>query len=199
MLTEVEREHLFLLGLGRLPDVRFRQPACVGARLQRILDAMVCSAALIRTVSWDVVAWNRAAAVMLTDYGQLPPAERNILRLIFIDPHTRATNRDWEGVARAIVGVFRADAARAGASASVAPLVAELQQRSPDFARIWDEGDVRGDAEGTKHLRHPLLGEIAVEYSSFAVDGRPDLTMIVYNPVDGAAVARLRQLAEAAA
>jgi hypothetical protein len=33
-----------------------------------------------------------------------------------------------------------------------------------------------------KHIRHPVLGPIAFEYSAFAVDGRPDLTMVVYNP-----------------
>jgi hypothetical protein len=27
-----------------------------------------------------------------------------------------------------------------------------------------------------------VLGPIALEYSAFAVDGRPDLSMVVYNP-----------------
>lgn len=35
---------------------------------------------------------------------------------------------------------------------------------------------------GLKHIRHPVLGPIAFEYSAFAVDGRPDLSMVVYNP-----------------
>ena len=48
--------------------------------------------------------------------------------------------------------------------------------------------------EGTKRLQHPVLGPIEMEYSSFAVDGRPDLSMIVYNPVDPAVVARIREL-----
>jgi hypothetical protein len=33
-----------------------------------------------------------------------------------------------------------------------------------------------------KHIRHPVLGPLAFEYSAFAVDGRTDLSMIVYNP-----------------
>src|SRR3546814_8529149 len=81
---------------------------------------------MIRTAAWDVVAWNRAAAAVFTDYGALPPAERNLLRLIFLDPETRAADFDWESVARFIVGVFRGDAARAGAAATVQPLVDEL-------------------------------------------------------------------------
>src|SRR5579863_10446789 len=89
MLTDVEREHLFLLGLGRPPDVRYRKDEVVTPRLQRVLDALEPSAALIRTATWDVVAWNRAATVMLTDYGSLPPGQRNILRFIFLDPRVR--------------------------------------------------------------------------------------------------------------
>ena len=74
MLTDVEREHLFLLGLGRPPEVRYRKDEGVTPRLQRVLDALEPSPALIRTATWDVVAWNRAATVILTDYGSLPPA-----------------------------------------------------------------------------------------------------------------------------
>ena len=40
MLTDVEREHLFLLGLGRPPEVRYRAPEGVSPRLQRVLDAL---------------------------------------------------------------------------------------------------------------------------------------------------------------
>ena len=80
MLTDVEREHLFLLGLGRPPDVRYRKNDGVTPRLQRVLDALDPSPALIRTAIWDVVAWNRASTVMLGDYGSLPPEQRNILR-----------------------------------------------------------------------------------------------------------------------
>src|SRR6202162_1835903 len=120
MLTDVEREHLFLLGLGRPPEVRYRKDEGVTPRLQRVLDALEPSAALIRTATWDVVAWNRAATVMLTDYGSLPPEQRNILRFIFLDPRVRAAQYDWESVARFVVGAFRVDAARACAAAGVA-------------------------------------------------------------------------------
>src|SRR5919109_1936180 len=45
MLTDVEREHLFLLGLGRPPEVRYQPAEGVTPRLQRVLDALeVCPA-----------------------------------------------------------------------------------------------------------------------------------------------------------
>jgi len=194
MLTEVEREHLYLIGLGRQPDVQYRAADGITPRLQRVLDALEVSPALVRTATWDVIAWNRAAAVVLTDYAALPPDQRNILRMIFGNPNVRAAQYDWESVARAVVGAFRADAARAGAASQVADLVDELCRLSPEFAALWRDNDVRSNAEGVKHLRHPVLGPIALEYSSFAVDGRPDLGMVIYNPATPADAQRIRSL-----
>jgi len=193
MLTDVEREHLFLLGLGRPPGVHYRKDD-VTPRLQRVLDALEPSPALVRTATWDVVAWNRAATVILTDYGSLPPEQRNILRFIFLDPRVRAAQYDWESVARLVVGAFRVDAARAGAAAEVEPLVDELCRLSPEFKAMWRDNDVRTHGEGVKHIRHPVLGPMAFEYSAFAVDGRPDLSIVVYNPVTLADAEKVRSL-----
>jgi len=195
MLTDVEREHLFLLGLGRPPEARYRKNEGVTPRLQRVLDALEPSPALIRTATWDVVAWNRAASVMLMDYGSLPPEERNMLRFIFLDPRAREAHYDWESVARLVVGAFRLDAARAGAAADVEPLVDELSRRSPEFKAMWRENQVPGEhGEVVKHIRHPVLGPLAFEFSAFAVDGRTDLSLLVYNPTmpgDGERIAEL--------
>ena len=196
MLTEVEREHLFLVGLGRPPEVRYRGGDAITPRLQRLLDALTCSPAIIRTAMWDVVAWNRAAAMVFTDYGALPPGQRNILRMIFRDAHIRAAQSDWEAVARFVVGAFRIDAARAGADAEVAPLVAELCQLSPEFASMWRDSDVQAHGDEVKRLRHPQLGPITLEYSAFAVDARPDLSLIVYNPATPADRTLIESLVE---
>jgi transcriptional regulator with XRE-family HTH domain len=198
MLTDVEREHLFLLGLGRPPEVRYQKNEDVTPRLQRVLDALEPSPALIRTATWDVVAWNRAATVMLTDYGSLPPKQRNVLRFIFLDPRLRAAQYDWESVARFVVGAFRVDAARAGAAAEVEPLVHELCQLSPEFRAMWRDNDVRSHGEGVKRIRHLVLGPLAFEYSAFAVDGRPDLSMVVYNPATPADADKISSLIELA-
>jgi transcriptional regulator with XRE-family HTH domain len=194
MLTDLEREHLYLLGLGRQPEVRYRASEGITPRLQRVLDALEVSPAVVRTATWDVVAWNRAATVVLNDYGSLPRDQRNILRMIFGDPRVRAAQYDWESVARFVVGAFRADAARAGATSQVGDLVDELCQLSPEFEALWRDNDVSSHGEHVKHLRHPILGPIAFEYSSFAVDGRPDLGMVIYNPATPADAERVRSL-----
>lgn len=194
MLTETEREHLFMLALGRPPERRYHPASSVTPRLQRLLDSLEASPALVKTATWEVVAWNRAAAVVLTDYGALPPGERNILRRVFCDPKVRAAQHDWDALARFVVGAFRADAARAGAVSEVADLVDELCRVSPEFAALWREHDVHAEGEGLKRLNHPVLGAIELEFSAFAVDGRPDLGMIVYNPVSPSVAAEIRAL-----
>jgi len=195
MLTDVEREHLFLLGLGRPPDARYRKNEGVTPRLQRVLDALDPSPALIRTATWDVVAWNRAATAMLMDYESLPPEQRNMLRFIFLDPRARAAQYDWESVARFVLGSFRLDSARAGAAADVEPLVDELSRLSPEFRAMWRDHDVPSPhGEAVKHIRHPVVGPIAFEFSVFAVDGRTDLSLLVYNPATPADAERIASL-----
>jgi transcriptional regulator with XRE-family HTH domain len=196
MLTEVEREHLFLLALGRLPDVRYRACEAVTPLFQRMIDAMELSPVLVRTPTWDVVAWNRAAAAVLTDYGELPLEQRNIVRQIFCNPRIRAAQPDWEGVARFVVAAFRADVARAGATNAVEPLVDDLRRLSPEFEVIWRDNDVQSFGQGTKHVLHPIAGPLRLEYSAFAIDGRPDLAMVVYNPATRGDGERIRSLVE---
>jgi transcriptional regulator with XRE-family HTH domain len=195
MLTDIEREHLFLLGLGRPPEVRYHKNEGMTPRLQRVLDALDPSPAVIRTATWDVVGWNRAATVMLMDYAALPPEQRNILRFIFLDPRARAAQYDWESVARFVLGSFRADAARAGAAEQMERLADELCRLSPEFKTMWSENEVRGThGDAVKHIRHPILGALAFEYSAFAVDGRTDLSMVVYNPATPQDAVRIKSL-----
>lgn len=194
MLTEPERDHLHVLAFGHPPEPHYRQHDGITPRLQRVLDAMPFSPAIIRTATWDVVAWNKAAAIILTDYAKLPPDRRNILRMIFSDERVRAAQDDWRNVARYVVGAFRADAARAGAGMEVRQLVDELSANSPEFKAMWDDNEIAGAREGIKRLHHPHLGSIELEFSSFAVEGRPDLNMMVYNPANAEIMARFRAL-----
>jgi transcriptional regulator with XRE-family HTH domain len=196
MLTDMEREHLFLLGLGRPPERRYRREEGVTPRLKRVLDALDPTPALIRTATWDVLAWNRGSAAMLTDYGAMPPAERNMLRHLFLDPRARAAHEHWDSVARFVVGAFRLDAARAGAAADVEPLVEELSRLSPEFATLWRENELPAlvHREMVKQINHPLLGPVGFEYSTFAVDGRPDLSLLIYNPATAEDARRVASL-----
>jgi transcriptional regulator with XRE-family HTH domain len=197
MLTDAEHEHLFLLGLGRPPEVRYRAPEGITPRLQRLLDTLQYSPAFIRTATWDVIAWNKAATAVLTDYSVLAEGQRNVLRMMFRDSRVRAAQPNWQSVARFVVASFRADVARAGAARNVQSLVDELCATSPEFAAMWRDNDVRAHGDGQKVLHHPVAGPLAMEFSAFAVDGRPDLNMVVYNPATPADAEKIKKLVKA--
>ncbi|MFT9366873.1 MAG: helix-turn-helix transcriptional regulator [Gluconobacter sp.] len=194
LLTEPEREHLFMLAVGHPPEVRYRVTEGITPRLQRVLDALQYSPAIVKTALWDVVAWNRAAAAVLTDYSKLLPEQRNILRIVFCTPKVRDMQMEWTSLAKSVVAAFRADAIRAGASAEVDALVKDLSASSPEFATLWQNNDVQIYGEGTKRLKHPNVGMINLEYSGFAVEGRPELGLIVYNPATDSDLERVRTL-----
>ena len=196
MLTEAEREHLFLVGIGRPPKASPASQDGVTPRLQRFLDALTFIPAIVATPQWDIIAWNDAARVALTDYPALSRDDRNILRRIFLDPKTRAAQEDWKSVARFLVATFRAETARAGESERATELLAELSKKSAEFTAMWADNDVRSTGEGIKRLRHPVVGPIAFEFSSFSVDGRPDLKLLTYNPAEEDDVAKMRRLGQ---
>lgn len=198
MLTEPEREHLHILAFGHPPELRHRPEHAITPRLQRVLEGFSGSPALIISATWDVLAWNRAAALILTDYAKLEPKQRNILRLVFGEARIRARQEGWQEVARYIVGAFRADAARAGAADDIAQLVEELSEASPEFRALWTENEVAGHGEGVKVLQHPLIGRIEMDFSTFSVAGRPELTLMVYTPATPEVAERLRAYIETA-
>ena len=111
---------------------------------------------------------------------------------MFADARVRAAQDDWLSVARFVVGAFRADAARAGASADITTLVEELSRTSPEFDVLWRDNDVVAHGEGLKRLHHAELGLLELEFSAFAVDGRPELGMVVYNPATDDVADRIR-------
>jgi transcriptional regulator with XRE-family HTH domain len=194
VLAPAEREHLFLVALGRPPEVRYEAPDDVPPHLQRVLDSLELSPALVKTSAWDIVAWNRAAAAVLTDYSALAPEERNLLRLLFGGSGRHVGMPNWESHARLAVATFRLEMARVGATERAAALAEELSRSSPAFASMWLDNEVDSYAEGTKRIEHPIAGPLAFEYSTFSVDGRPDLGLVIYTPSTGEDRERVRSL-----
>lgn len=193
LLTPTEREHLFLLAQHRPPAQQCRTSQSVSPQLQRMLDSMEFSPAFVKTSAWDVVAWNHAAAVALTDYAKLAPEQRNILRLLFCDPSARTRTANWERNARLAVAIFRLETARAGTGESTKALVDDLSRSSPEFASMWLDNDVSTYSEGVKHL-HPITGPLTLEYSTFAVSDHPDLGLVIFAPATPADRDRIRDL-----
>lgn len=181
-LSAAERDHLFLLAQNRLPGVTWQAGVDVSPSLQRVLDSMENTPALVKTAEWQVVAWNRAATKVFVDYAELPPDQRNILLMMFRNEEMKKRLPDWHKVTRGMVANFRADVARTGASEHVRALVDELCEISDTFRQLWQSQEVSQHGEGIKQLWLPDEGVLELEYSTFAVEGKPGLSLVVFNP-----------------
>jgi transcriptional regulator with XRE-family HTH domain len=195
-LDPAGREVLFLLAQQRPPPILFtpQTTPVVEPALQRVLDAMPISPAIVKTPTWDIIGWNRAALAVLADYRDVPLRDRNVLRRFFGDPAIRAALPHWEEDARFAVSVFRVEVARAGERPEAAALAAELMATSADFRRLWAENEARRHWVGRKVFNHPVVGPFTLETSAYAVDGSDGLSMIVFTPVtpaDAQAIAAL--------
>ncbi|RYZ49889.1 MAG: hypothetical protein EOP07_23785 [Proteobacteria bacterium] len=170
----------------------------ITSQLQRTLDAMEFSPAYIKNHAWDVIAWNAAMEAVLFDYGTLPEDQRNILRQLFVRPQIKDMNPAWEKVASSAVAVFRKDMLKAGADAHTSALYEDPMQTCPDFKRMWDDQNVLANGDGIKRFDHPTCGLISLEYSSFAVDSHPHLTLVISNPMTEVDKEKVRSLIEEA-
>jgi len=182
-LDSAGREFMFLLAQQRPPPLKPSSSSEVTPALQRVLDAMPTTPAIVKTASWDIVAWNAAALAVLADYPALEPSERNLLRRLFNTPRVRKGMPDWETDARYAVASFRIDMARAGDCPEATALAAELQASSADFRRLWAENEMRSHWVGTKRIERPGVGAITLEYQALAIDSSPGLSLMVFTPV----------------
>jgi transcriptional regulator with XRE-family HTH domain len=187
-LREDEREHAFVLAFGARVVARSTEDEHQLARMQRVLDNLHPWPAYVKSSSWDVRAWNAAAAALLTDYPAIPAQERNILRILFTDPTARERVGEWREEAKLAVATFRLELARWNAhTPAVEALVEELRAASPEFAAIWELNEVGHLGEGVKRLR---LGDAAadaetvtLQYESLSIDAFPGAGLVVYSPV----------------
>jgi transcriptional regulator with XRE-family HTH domain len=179
-LTGVERRHLFVL-LNQDTTAASVPERKVSPALQRMLDGMPSRPAYIRTARWDVIAWNKPA-VRLFRFHRLRPEERNLVRLMFVDPEFRTLVPNWPHAAPIMLAKFRSDYARYRGDPLMDALVSEMQQRSPEFRQLWRRHDVLNSGEGIKTL-HLKGKDQLFEHTSFSVNGEPDLNLIVYAPL----------------
>lgn len=174
-----------------------RQPAGqrVDQQLHQLLDGMHDIPAMILNRRQDVLAWNSAAAALLTDFGALPPGERNLIRLTFLDEAFRSLYADWPRSARECVAVLRMEAGRHPDDQALAALVGELSVRDPDFRTWWASHLVRGPRQLTKTYHHPVAGTLTLNVQQLSVDTQPDQLLVAYTAApDSASEEALRFL-----
>lgn len=175
-LDPAERRYLHNLARPRHKAKPTCSPA-VRAPLQTMLDNIQVPAAIFSRCG-EIHAWNAMSAALLIDFGTLPPAERSMPRLVFLNPEVASRFVDWEGKARDLVSQLRMETSRTPNDERLATLIGELSMRSPEFARLWATHRVREKVRGGHLYRHPIVGEFYLRYEVFNPPDAPDLMFV---------------------
>lgn len=199
-LRDDERTHLFELAKPRPPRRRRpRRPEHATPGGLQLLDAMTGVPALILGRRNDVLAWNRLGHALIA--GHLPfnapgdPAQRpNVVRMLFLDPHTRELYRTWDEEAALVVASLRFVAAQYPDDRALAELVGELSMNSPEFAALWARHIVKLCSSGTKHLHHPEVGDLDTHYQALHLPDADGQRLLAHTTPQGSGSANALRL-----
>jgi hypothetical protein len=89
------------------------------------------------------------------------------------------------GRARETVAYLRFEASADPDDPELHELVGELSTKSPDFRRWWARHDVREKSQGTKRYRHPLVGDLELQYETLSLTADDRQTLVTYTATPG--------------
>ncbi len=162
------------------------QPAQgVRPALRHLLEAVGDVPAMVLGRRSDVLAGNRLAFELFTDFPALPGAERNLTRWLILDPAARELFRDWKTVAAEAAGALRLDVGRHPNDAKANHLVGELAVNSQHFRQWWAGHRVASRSAGTVRLHHPAVGDLELNFESLVLPDDPDQTLRIYSARPG--------------
>ncbi|MEV5493258.1 helix-turn-helix transcriptional regulator [Streptomyces bobili] len=151
--------------------------------------------ALILDRRTTVLGWNRCAAALLGDFGQVRTGERNLARLVYLGAD------GWRGVSdgRRVYGRLCVDhLARAvrsePADFALNDLIGELSVKSVEFSQHWAEQSEDRGTSPVVAVRHPAVGTLRMAVDAMSMPYGPHQSLLIHRPLDGASVEALRRL-----
>ena len=189
-LDESERAYLFDLaraassaaGRRRSP----RPPAHeLRPSLQRLLDSMISIPAFIRNGRLDVLGINMMGRALYSLAYETSTRPVNLARFVFLDPRAHVLHPDWAASANTTVSILRAEAGRDPYDKALSDLIGELSTRSEEFRIRWAAHNVELHRIGSKHFRHPEVGDLNLSFDALDVPGEPGWTLTAYSAAPG--------------
>lgn len=184
-LTRGERAYVFELA-GRRDPLGAAPEEDAASDLLTAMLGDIGIPAYIMGRTWDMLAWNKAAAALFTGWLDKPtkPHEppRNLLRFVFLRPQTRKFLVDWETRARRITAEFRADCRTRLDEPALVRLIEELKKGSPEFSRFWKQHDVLERQGGQRAFNHPRLGQVTYQQVTLRPVDQEHLKLVLLEP-----------------
>ncbi|HTJ39510.1 MAG TPA: helix-turn-helix transcriptional regulator [Dactylosporangium sp.] len=178
-----EHEHLRRLAARaarNAPEPPTAPSRAVRPGVKLLLENLRPSPAYVLSRTLDVLAANPGGLGLYAGIDSWPAKQRNLARYYFLHPAARDLFPDWDNQIRGCVARLRALAGTDPDAPDLAQLVGELLLKSPDFARLWERYDVRAHRPGTKHFRHPQVGDLTLGYQPMQLEGTPGHRLVVY-------------------
>lgn len=195
-----DAEHRHLVTLATAQRAGRREPGAAVERVrpevQRLVEALHGTPAFVLGRRMDVLAWNPLAAALITDFGALAPARRNMMLLLFLDPSSRDLYANWTEIARESIAHLRGATGRHPDDQRLAAIVGELSVKSPEFRQLWSGHDVKEKGFGRKEFDHPMVGRLSLDYEAMALSDGQDKMLVTYTAEpDSPSAAALQLLA----
>jgi transcriptional regulator with XRE-family HTH domain len=195
-LADDERDHLFHLA-GEVPGPAAGPSPDVPVGILHLLDQLPDAPAFVIDAKYDMLAWNLLAVALLGDFSQFPPGDRNLVWQVFCGTGGAGiyTDAEVDEFGDQCVADLRAAAARYPADPGIRALLARLRAHSPEFVRRWEQHRVCVRRSSTKQLKHPVVGELELEYQILDIPDRGQ-RLVVYTAAPGSrSIEALRLLA----
>jgi transcriptional regulator with XRE-family HTH domain len=176
-----ERTHLFALAGQSTSAHETESLEDVRPGLLRLLAAVEPLPAFIVGPWLDLLAWNPTASALFCGFERRAASERNLARLIFLDPEISELfcTGDWDG--SGLVGSLRVRYERELPDRRVRALISELKERSPHFHRLWEEHGVVKRMSGRKSFNHPEVGMVELDWERLTIPGAGGQVLMVYS------------------
>jgi transcriptional regulator with XRE-family HTH domain len=203
-LDDAERDHLFALAreTSTSPARRKRTPApVVRPAIQQTLDAITDAPAWIRNGRHDIVAINSLGRALYAPILADSRRPANTTRFVYLKPEeAREFFVDYDKIASDAAAMLRLEAGRHPHDKELIELVGELSTRSELFRQRWASQDVQYHRSGRKRLRHPVVGELDLDFLAFELPSEPGLQLNIYTAAENSPTAdALKMLASWAA
>ncbi|WP_392668428.1 helix-turn-helix transcriptional regulator [Streptomyces sp. LN785] len=192
-LAPDERTYLYDLTKQR-PRATAKPPTTAAPSLARLVADLSPLPAMLTNHRYDLLAWNPEMARLLIDFDTLPPQQRNAMWLCLIHPEVREYYVDRERVVREGIAHLRAAWAAHTDDQVLNELITQCINHNEQFARLWDQRDVKINGRGHKVIRHPDAGEIAVDFEVLVPLQDPDQRLLIFRPADDDSQAAMDRL-----